>query len=991
MADLLIETVDAIGVAKSVAVNVELTDLNGQPVSGFVDDVLVARSFSTSTDAEGHLTLDLTPNADIDRPNTYWTVVVGNVPPFLIEKGSGSETLRAAVAVDPAELGAAFGVSNLADVDLEGLTDGQVLVWDADAELWVPGTASGGGGGTVETVSGSGIVSVDDTDPANPVVSVDTSGLASSASLATEAATRAAADTALATSVTNEATARSTGDATNATAITTHINDPSAAHAASAVSVDPTDFNTMEGTDTQAALEAADFAIALALASATAAQSGLGAHVGAATDAHNAAAVSVAPDGDIASEDVQSALLEVDSRTARSNYLGGVPTRPRQLDRWLEALEDVNDAPVDVLVYGDSTAEVGNLTTERPWPWILSDVLARYTQNDPPVGYVFASATQGPTADDNTGVPETEGFAIKSSRIGSSTHVGHTAYCDRVSVIYRTSASAGTITIRDGGPGGTILATFSIAGADSYSNIWTSAALTPAVHQIYVSASGGANFIEGFYFYRGNYDKGVRVWPCVKGGATSETAVVAMSSGYGNAIIPNLDNLALVVYGTGINDYGDYDEWMRDFIDTFDPLIGDASRALWIPYILPTADRWTKPRVELARAIAGDYDLATIDASIGVPQMSVAGSSLKVDSTHPNGAGSRRIGLHASAVLAGDPLGLLLSLADLPVIPAGNDLTIAEDLTVLGTLGVAGTIVGFGSLGVTGVASAAAATGPTHLMRLSQRTPDDIYGDGSDGDLAHSGTTTLTRDMQYNNVSGTGTINTAGWRVMIRGTLTGSITFNHNGAAASGTTGGVISAGWYTSMVGGDGGTTTGGTPGATSGNRCVGVTAGTGGTGSSGAGAGPVFSAILATSVGVPSNQVPKIHPRTLWTGRTSPDNASPRSFVGGSGGGGGGGDGTAGGGGGAGGGVCPIFAYDASGFTGTVSANGGNGASPAAGNRGGGAGGGGGLAALVTAYIPTGSYTVSASGGTGAAGTGTGTAGTNGSTGYALTLQTA
>ena len=63
------------------------------------------------------------------------------------------------------------------------------------------------------------------------------------------------------------------------------------------------------------------------------------------------------------------------------------------------------------------------------------------------------------------------------------------------------------------------------------------------------------------------------------------------------------------------------------------------------------------------------------------------------------------------------------------------------------------------------------------------------YGDGSDGDLViSSGTTSLTRDFYYNNVTITGTasIITNGWRLFVKGVLdvsnapTGAIQFNPN-------------------------------------------------------------------------------------------------------------------------------------------------------------------------------------------------------------------
>ena len=73
-----------------------------------------------------------------------------------------------------------------------------------------------------------------------------------------------------------------------------------------------------------------------------------------------------------------------------------------------------------------------------------------------------------------------------------------------------------------------------------------------------------------------------------------------------------------------------------------------------------------------------------------------------------------------------------------------------------------------------------------------------IYGDGSDGDVTlTSGTTTLTRDMYYNNltISGTAVLNTSNFRIFVKGILdisaapSGSIANNGGNGGNSATTG----------------------------------------------------------------------------------------------------------------------------------------------------------------------------------------------------------
>ncbi len=64
------------------------------------------------------------------------------------------------------------------------------------------------------------------------------------------------------------------------------------------------------------------------------------------------------------------------------------------------------------------------------------------------------------------------------------------------------------------------------------------------------------------------------------------------------------------------------------------------------------------------------------------------------------------------------------------------------------------------------------------IINGSYFSNNGIYGDGSDGDLSTSGTITLTRDTYYNNltVNAGHNINTAGYRLFVKGTLTISAT-----------------------------------------------------------------------------------------------------------------------------------------------------------------------------------------------------------------------
>jgi hypothetical protein len=245
-----------------------------------------------------------------------------------------------------------------------------------------------------------------------------------------------------------------------------------------------------------------------------------------------------------------------------------------------------------------------------------------------------------------------------------------------------------------------------------------------------------------------------------------------------------------------------------------------------------------------------------------------------------------------------------------------------------------------------------------------------FYGDGADGDVTiSSGTTTLSSDMYYKNltISGTGSLVTNGWRVFVSEVLdlssapANAICWNGNaGVSVSGTSGPVGPAALVSNTVGGahagvngvnggGSGGSNGGTATTTAnGNGGVGGNGGDGGDGSSGSGG-------IGGSGGTITNFHRFMFP-TQWLVR-QPTETTVGMLFGGSGGGsggGGGGNGSAGGGSGGpgtGGGTVFIAAriIKRSGSTavGAVSALGGAGGSSGGGlsaTRGGGGGSGGG-----------------------------------------------
>jgi hypothetical protein len=301
-------------------------------------------------------------------------------------------------------------------------------------------------------------------------------------------------------------------------------------------------------------------------------------------------------------------------------------------------------------------------------------------------------------------------------------------------------------------------------------------------------------------------------------------------------------------------------------------------------------------------------------------------------------------------------------------------------------------------------------------------SPDSMwFGDGSDGNVTiSSGTTTMTRDMYYNNltISGTGSLNSGQFRIFVAGTLDISAapanaivsTTPNNGANASGSTGGAagaaIAVGNRTIGPGlagsaGANGVTTGGASSAVINLLTfMGGQPGGGGNSEKGGNAGGNTGGTQAANVLGSLND-----PRYATPFPYSIMGANYGSSNGGAGGASGAGDGTNAGGGGGGGGCGAIGIFisantiNRSSSTGTnainsPAGNGGNGAqSPGGTNRSGGMGGCGGGGSLIYIIYKTLSGTTKTglitanggNGGNGGAGLGVATGGYGGAAGKA------
>jgi len=261
-----------------------------------------------------------------------------------------------------------------------------------------------------------------------------------------------------------------------------------------------------------------------------------------------------------------------------------------------------------------------------------------------------------------------------------------------------------------------------------------------------------------------------------------------------------------------------------------------------------------------------------------------------------------------------------------------------------------------------------------------------IFGDGSDGDVtvtaSYSGgpitNNALTRDAFFNNltIESGAALDTAGYRLFVKGNLINNGTIKRNGKDSTTIAGGaaLTNGSLGGSGAGGDGGIMDAvGNPGESV-TDALGSSGGNGGAGIAAGGSGGTATAPAAAEGGY------RALPLAILLRTTT---GIP--FKGGAGGGGGGGGSSYdGGGGGSGGGVLLIVARVIDNSSGIIQANGGKGANGLT-NNGSGGGGGGGCVILVYESLAVG--TEQASGGAG--GTGGGGNGSPGSDGTVIKIH--
>lgn len=338
----------------------------------------------------------------------------------------------------------------------------------------------------------------------------------------------------------------------------------------------------------------------------------------------------------------------------------GVAVRPPQTayDAWLakvaaQVANPTPATPLRILVIGNSISGILRpaISDAKPWPAEL-DILGIAASGDD--GWRFALgdsdvrnmlSTTGSTTSSSTG-----GWGV-SLAAGQNAVQGMLA--KYLHVVWSRTPSGGTIQVREGSAGGTIIATIDTAGTAKSGNV-TEVTLNANFNgqylgNIYFVASGGTCVLDGL---------------SVRGPTSCAVVVSGAHAGYTSANHSGLPSRALdyveqshpdvVIIMHGTNDGpANIDARLRALVDEVQArtsnlvvLVGEPLTAL--------GNTMTAAMSDIVRQIADDKGCLHIDVPAAMPSFDTYHSG---DLLHPSQSGHRAIAALIGSVLRGDPIG----------------------------------------------------------------------------------------------------------------------------------------------------------------------------------------------------------------------------------------------------------------------------------------------------------------------------------------------
>ncbi len=363
---------------------------------------------------------------------------------------------------------------------------------------------------------------------------------------------------------------------------------------------------------------------------------------------------------------------------------GGVLMRDPDLAGWFTDLANVETEPVDIVILGDSISEFG-------WSLMFYKQLAALHNTDltlttnPVVGYKHNATSLelgGNRMTSLGGTTTATGFAGYSGSMTNGQSASNTAICDGVFVLW--SEGTGTLTVRDGGAGGSVVATIDTSTGNGASNITFVDLTTYASHDVWIGSTGNT-ILEGVLPTVGNATKGVRVWRCAHTGYTLDT--------FNDNPARGLDFIEKLAAYTGRDPHvivqAGYNQSVASYAAALTSLVGSlntigvGSISVWVPWIGGGGNN-PAAKALAVRSSARSLGCAVVDArgSFGSVASTNDPYDLSYDGVHPNTPTVTFMAIQFLMAYTANPLGTLMLLNTLGGASFVGTLTGTLDLNL---------------------------------------------------------------------------------------------------------------------------------------------------------------------------------------------------------------------------------------------------------------------------------------------------------------------
>lgn len=367
---------------------------------------------------------------------------------------------------------------------------------------------------------------------------------------------------------------------------------------------------------------------------------------------------------------------------------GGIALHPAGMEQITPLLAGAGDAPIDVVLVGDSIWELGS-TSQVPYK--VSRWLA--PQLGQPASYSYKAGKAGTSLEVTTqdGTDEGNAFGYRGAVMAPGDIMTlDVEGSDGVSFTYETvDGGLGEVTVRDG-VGGTVLGNVSNDNASEHAgNLWTSAVLTEGDRTYEFENTGTGNVTVGMvYSHSRNVDQGVRIWNATRSGASATAFGSAAPSRLLDFVEHQQPAVVVLLLGTNTTDPAEHATLatLVDEIVALSPLTKVVGCVTYKNAQFPEAEVTLVRDILEAHAdvqVVVDYDRMFPEA--------VNAGMCAGDNVHPSELGKEMMALSLAMVLSGDPLNTIASIFQDYVSTLG-------DQTIDGLLTTTGNVVSHGSL-----------------------------------------------------------------------------------------------------------------------------------------------------------------------------------------------------------------------------------------------------------------------------------------------------